>query len=62
MSRLNTGDARQTVCFRLGKAQLKLLDAYSEQFKQGKGDLIREAVQSWLNKQIKSRGLPDGDK
>lgn len=58
MSRINTGNARVTVCFRLGRSQDKLLNAFSETFKQGKGDLIREAVQMWLNKQVELKGNP----
>lgn len=59
MSRNVTGNARVTMCFRISKSQLELLEAFSRRFKQGKGDLIREAVQVWLNKQVELRGVPN---
>lgn len=51
--------ARETVSFRLGKAQLEWLDSYCQYYNQGRGELIREAVQLWLTKQEKTHPLPN---
>lgn len=52
MSRVSSGNARVTVSFRISQAQLATLDKFSDKYQQGRGDLIREAVQVWLNKQL----------
>lgn len=56
--RVSTGDARKAVTFRLSHSQLETLDQYSEWYHQGRGELMREAVQMWIAKQIEIRGLP----
>jgi len=58
MSRVSMGEARVTVSFRLSKPQLNLLDSYTELYQQGRGELMREAVQVWLNKQLDAHPLP----
>jgi len=58
MSRVSMGDARVTVSFRISKPQLELLDKYSGLYQQGRGDLMREALQVWLNRQMDAHGVP----
>ena len=52
------GENRQTVSFRLSRAQLELLDKYTLHFEQGRGELLREAVQMWLSRQSDTNPLP----
>ncbi len=58
MSRVSSGEARQTVSFRVSPSQLELLDEFSQLYQQPRGDLFREAIQMWLSQQIGKRGIP----
>lgn len=58
MSRTKTGYARETVSVRVSRSSLKILDAFAEKYQQGRGDLIREAIQMWINQQVELRGNP----
>ena len=53
-----TKEFRQTVSFRLSKAQIELLDEYASYYKQGRGELIREAIQGFLHRQEELHPLP----
>ena len=59
MSRVTSGNARVTVSFRISTAQLQALDDLSDKYSQGRGDLIREAVQVWVNRQLQKSEIPD---
>ena len=52
---------RVTVTFRLGKSQLDWLDKYQSYYKQGRGVLLREAVQLWLHEQEHSHPLSQSE-
>jgi len=49
---------RQTVSFRLSRTHLEELDRYEAFYRQGRGAMIREAIQLWLKAQRDRHPLP----
>ena len=48
-----------TISCRISVSQDNLLESFAEKFQQRKSDLIREAIQLWINKQVEEKGLPE---
>lgn len=53
------GKPNITISCRVSSAQDRLLEAFAQKFSQKKSDLIREAIQLWINNQVEQHGVPD---
>lgn len=58
---MRQGKENKTISCRVSSAQDRLLEAFARQFSQKKSDLIREAIQLWINNQVEQRGVPEAE-
>lgn len=56
---MSQGKGNVTISCRVSSAQDRLLEAFAQKFQQRKSDLIREALQLWINNQVEQRGMPE---